>query len=120
MGGAKVPGRSLSATAMPAGKGNDAERETYVLECGVEHMVLVERGIQEACASASEAGAAGGAKCKTSAMVNVAVVVENVIQRGGGLDKLFPSVIVMKASWESIARRRRLVTGTSIQKKKRT
>ena len=113
-------GQSLSATAMPAGKGNDVERETYVLECGVEHMVHVGRGTQEACVSASKAGAAGGVKCKMSAMVNVVVVMENVIRRGGELDKLSPFVIVMKASWESTARRKHLVRGTSIQKKRRT
>ena len=118
MGGAKVPGRSLSATAMQAGKGNAAERKTHALEFVAEHTVLVKRGIQEACASASEAGAAGDVKCKMSAMGNCAAVMENVTQRGGKMDNWFPSVIVMKASWESTARKRHLVMGSSIQKRR--
>ena len=93
-------------------------RETVVLECVVEHMVLVERGIREVCASVSKAGAAGGVKCKTSAMVNFAVVMESVDQRGGRMDNSFPSVIVMKVSWESTARKRHLFA--SIQKKRKT
>ena len=118
MGVAKVPGRSLSATAMPDGKGDAVERKTHVLAFVVERTVVVKRGIQEACASAREAGAAGGVKCKMSAMGNCAAVMENVIQRGWKVDNWFPPVIVMKASWESTVRKRHLVMGSSLQKRR--